>query len=496
MPTHSNGHTPAALRWGRYVRVSSEEQAGPDSASIEVQLRDTQSIIEREGGALIDTYCDNKAYPDADGRRVQPSGERADRPEFQRMLADLRSGRINAIVAWHEWRLYRDFRPFVDLIEVARVKHPTVRLFHGQWAEQFAVFGAWMGKADNDHRRIQLTKGRRSKAEKGFSPSIIPPFYATVRDDKGKRVGVVLRPEYRAWLDELARLFVSGLPYNAIAQQLGTNPATGKRLGTTTVAYLLKNKFMFGLIEIDKSARDPDRLVVPGLQPPAWDEATCAAIRAEHARRAARGQSGPHGGKYPFTGIVRCGYCGKLMSGLQGKARQRPYYGCHRRWLQMRGYLPGEAHPPNHVSEQRLIAVLQALGQDLTPVGLETLLLTTAAPRKTLIDLDHNARRARDELAEIEAELALLPATSRRARTGLEEEHRYLSDRLAVLEQMTAQPVVEVVSDERRASIQVFFGHGDLAALSGAELRALVVPAWEALYFKHGELVAPPVLPD
>lgn len=486
-----HGRTPA-LRWGCYARVSSEEQAGPDSASIEVQLRDTLAIIQREGGELVDTYCDNKAYLDAGGRKVQPSGERADRPEFQRMLADLKAGRINAIAAWHEWRLYRDFRPFVDLIEVARVKHPTVRLFHGQWSEQFAVFGAWMGKSDNDHRRVQTAKGKRAKAEKGFSPTSLSRFYVTVRDERGKRVGVVLRPEHRAWLDELARLFIAGVPYHAIAAQLGTNPTTGRRLTTSTLTYLLKNKFMFGLVDIDKSAADPERLVVPGQQPPAWDEATCAAIRAEHARRAALGRSGAHGGKYAFTGILRCGYCGKLMSGMQGQARARPYYSCHRRWLAARGYLDETPHPPNHVSEQRILAVLQALGQQLTPERIEALAVSTAAPRKTLVDLEQNLKRARDELAEVVAELSALPATSRRARAGLEDEQRYLSDRLSVLEQMAAQPVLEVVSDERRAAIAAFYGQGEVAMLNGAALRALVVPAWEALYFKHGVLVTPP----
>ena len=78
----------SVLRWARYLRVSSEEQALPGTSSISTQDSDTASLIAREGGVLVDTYCDDRRYR-VGGRLVEPSGERTDRPEWQRLLAVL-----------------------------------------------------------------------------------------------------------------------------------------------------------------------------------------------------------------------------------------------------------------------------------------------------------------------------------------------------------------------------------------------------------------------
>ncbi len=54
-------------------------------------------MAERRGWTIVDTYDDNdvSAY----------SGKR--RPQYERLLADVQSGQVSGIVAWHPARLHR-----------------------------------------------------------------------------------------------------------------------------------------------------------------------------------------------------------------------------------------------------------------------------------------------------------------------------------------------------------------------------------------------------
>lgn len=489
------------LRWAQYARVSSAEQAGPDSASIEVQLRDTAQLVARDGGVLIDAYVDDKRYRDGSGRLVEPSGERADRPQWQRLIADLRSGRVNAVAAWHEWRLYRDYRPFVDFIEVARSQGTTVRLVHGLWSEQFAVFGAWMGRADNTHRRLQTMKGRVAKAERGFSMTTAPLFYKTIRDDKGRRTGYVLRPDTIDWLNRLAELFLSGMSYIRMAEELGTNPTTGRPLGHTSVQSIIANPFMRGKVE---AGRRVGRVThsIDGVQPAAWDESTCLAIEAELARRAQLGRSGPHGAQFLFSGLLRCGVCGRLMSGNRAQrrnpAKQVVVYACPL-GARNRHPLPadrGRTHPANIVRESVVLEQLQALGDAFLLAGAEAVSAATAhfiVPGTELRGPDPELiERKRSALASLEAEYASTPAANANTRQWLEGQVARAQADLASLEQEAARVAdPAVVTQVVAADLAAFFASGALQ-WPVDKLRPALLRHFPALWVNERQLCLPP----
>lgn len=494
IPTSTNGHHPLPpLRFGRYARVSTSEQAGPDTASIEDQLRDTLILIEREGGVLVDTYCDKDAYR-VDGRLVDPSGERADRPQFQRMLADLKSGRINAIAAWHEWRLYRDFRPFTDFIEIARVTKPTVRLWHGFWVEQFAVFGAWQGKADNDHRTAQTGKGRRAKAEKGFPLTAAPDCYKVVRNDQGKRAGYELRGECRDYLARAAALFVAGTSYADMAIQLGRNPITGVALSADKLRDIMRNPFFRG--KVAPKWRDGAPLFVMDSphHPAAWDAATCAAIERELARRAALGRSQPHSGKFLLSGLLRCGICGRLMSGHVSRRGKSPWYACP---LGERHKKPqpadrGRTHGYNGISEHKVIAQLMYLGEFVTEANAEEVAARYVLPgRQRPGPTAETLSRKRAELAETQAELDVTPASSIRAHTFLTGEVARLFKELAQLEKQAEQALDPRAAIVLTAPIVLRVFRPDTFKLPPAALRA-ELQQLPAVWAKDGRLCDAP----
>jgi site-specific DNA recombinase len=82
-----------------------------DSVSL-VSARTAKTLSSREGWELAEVYVDN----DLSAFNGKP------RPAYDRMLGDLAGGHIDAVVAWHPDRLYRDMRDmedFIDAIESA-----------------------------------------------------------------------------------------------------------------------------------------------------------------------------------------------------------------------------------------------------------------------------------------------------------------------------------------------------------------------------------------
>lgn len=478
-----NGHSP--LRFGRYVRVSSQEQSGPDTASVPAQLEESEKLIKQAGGVLVDTYQDSARYR-VGTRMLEPSGERADRPEWLRLLADIKSGRINAVAAYHSGRLYRAYRPFVDFIELVEAHDVTVLLARDTWNRQFAVFQAWRDREENRTRADRSRMGKRAYAERGYSPTNIPAIYKSVRDEKGRRVGVELRPECRPWLDRMACLFLAHMAYAEMCVRAGTHPVTGRAPSPGAVLELFNNPYYRGVIDYGKRSKYDDRFLAAGQQPPAWDAATCAAIEAELTRRHGLGKSVKHGGRFLFSGVVRCGYCGRVMSAHIGAdTRRSPSYQCTYSWRARRGYVPGPPHPPNAISEYKLMALLRALAPYVTEQGASDELARRFASPRLAATAPDQLEQARIRLAEIDAELASAGKVSRRLLSA-ERERAAAELRRLDTPRVSAQP------GPSPAAVLGIFERLDELAADPARFKAALAESGLSLFIRHGELCAPP----
>ena len=95
---------------GIYLRVSTEEQARIVDGSLVSQRQRLEEYVEGQNrrqagwGMIIDAYCDEAK-----------SGKDMNRPQFQRMLSDIRSGRINLVLATELSRLSRSIKDFCGL---------------------------------------------------------------------------------------------------------------------------------------------------------------------------------------------------------------------------------------------------------------------------------------------------------------------------------------------------------------------------------------------
>ena len=106
-------------RIGIYLRVSTEEQARIVDGSLVSQRQRLIDFVEGQNrkdngwGVVIDFYCD-------EGK----SAKDMKRPEFQRLLKDVKSQRINVILATELSRLSRSISDFCELWDMFK-KHET-----------------------------------------------------------------------------------------------------------------------------------------------------------------------------------------------------------------------------------------------------------------------------------------------------------------------------------------------------------------------------------
>lgn len=102
------------MRAGIYLRIS-RDLSGKE-LGVTRQREDCEDLAKQLGWEIADTYVDND---------VSASSGKA-RPEYDRMLRDIASGDIGAIVVWHADRLYRKIRDLLPLIEIIKAANAQI----------------------------------------------------------------------------------------------------------------------------------------------------------------------------------------------------------------------------------------------------------------------------------------------------------------------------------------------------------------------------------
>src|SRR5438132_1034874 len=102
---------PSRKRCAVYTRKSSEEGLEQEFNSLQAQSEACEAYISsqrHEGWVLARTRCDDGGF----------SGGNIERPALQRLLADIRGGRIDIIVVYKVDRLTRSLADFARLVEI------------------------------------------------------------------------------------------------------------------------------------------------------------------------------------------------------------------------------------------------------------------------------------------------------------------------------------------------------------------------------------------
>jgi DNA invertase Pin-like site-specific DNA recombinase len=305
----SDVQKPGRIRASGYCRISSDPKDKREG--VDRQRQDVTALCEVKGWQLAGFYIDND--------RSASNGK--DRPLWDRLLADIEAGTIDAIAAWDQDRGWRMMAELEELRKFfASLRRPVHLATTGQGdIDLFSptgILAAQIKTAVSEHEiammRVRQRRAARQRAEQGRPKWRRAfgylPYTGTKEDDKGLRepdplTGPLVTEAYRAILAGASLSDVIA-PWNA-AGHYGMN---GKPWTATTLSLFLRSPRNAGLRSHTDTATAKTEIVGQGTWTPLVDESLWRSV--QHVLNAPGRAPGPKSvRKHLFTGLIRCGGC-------------------------------------------------------------------------------------------------------------------------------------------------------------------------------------------
>jgi site-specific DNA recombinase len=301
-----------------YVRLSRSRDQDKATESLDAQATPCRALAADKGWTVLEP-------PYVDDDRSAYSGRR--RESYERLLSDVRAGKVQAIVAWSADRLTRtpvENEDIIVLAETYRVQLATVTgpvdLGTPAGRMHFRQLGI-IARFESEHRGDRVAAWHDRVAAKGGWHGGPRPFgyrYAEAG-------GLELDAAEAAAIQGAAKAIIAGASLWSIARDWRgkgiVRPSSGKPFTVTQLDKLLRSRRLVG-IRVHAGVESP--AAWPPILTMADHEALIAVLDSRgRTHRRARGML--------LSGILRCGHCGTVMRGapIVGRRGQRePGYRC------------------------------------------------------------------------------------------------------------------------------------------------------------------------
>ena len=341
------------MRCGVYVRVSTEDQRD-NGYSIDSQLRMIKEYCEKNNYDIVDVYND-----------AGHSGKDLMRPEMQRLLKDIKSHKIEIIVAIKVDRLTRNNYDGFWLLNYCEEYDVKIELILEPYdvttANGEMIFGMNLVFGQRERKEIgaRTKRAMEEMALKHIHPSKAP--YGYIRN---KETGhLEIEPIEAQVVKEIFELCKQGNSTRNISITLKNKKAylkTGKWT-SDRVYKILTNSIYIGIFEYGKYCRKPqDILRVENYCEQIIDVDTWKLTRRVLEKNK-HSNYGEH--IHLFTGIVRCPTCGRILSSTNsfkysGTPKEKVYYHltCKNPNCKSKGI-----HYSSDKIEQKLVRILNEL---------------------------------------------------------------------------------------------------------------------------------------
>lgn len=300
-----------AIRAGCYLRISSD----PDDKrqGVARQRQDTTTLCEVKGWTAARFYEDNDRSA-SNGRH---------RPAWDRLLADIKAGEIDAIAAWDQdrgWRMMRELEQLRTFFTGLGRRIPLATTGQGD-IDLYTPTGVMMAQvktAVSEHEiammKVRQKRAGRQRAEQGRPKWKTAfgylPDTRRKQDDDGTREP---DPTVAALVVKAYRAIVAGASLKDVAamwNEAGAYGRTGKPWNESLVGQFLRKPRNAGL-------RDYNGVIIGKgtwtalVDEPLWQAAQAALDRRPAGGRGIRRAYREH----LLTGVVDCGKCGAAVSG-------------------------------------------------------------------------------------------------------------------------------------------------------------------------------------
>ena len=308
------------MRCGVYVRVSTDDQRD-NGYSIDSQLRMIKEYCEKNEYDIVDVYND-----------AGHSGKDLMRPEMQRLLKDIKSKKIDKLVAIKVDRLTRNNYDGFWLLNYCEEHDVKIELilepYDVSTANGEMIFGMNLVFGQRERKEIgaRTKRAMEKMALERIHPSKAP--YGYIRNKETGHLEV--EPIEAEVVKEIFELCKQGNSTRGIASIMKDNNAYLKqgKWKSDRVYKILTNSIYIGIFEYGKYKRkSQDILRVENYCEPIIDEVTWNATRNVLVKN-----KHSNYGEYIhlFSGLVKCPICGEIMSSSESfkypSGKQKVYY--------------------------------------------------------------------------------------------------------------------------------------------------------------------------
>jgi len=419
------------VRCAIYTRKSTDENLDSSFNSLDAQREAAEMYAgsqQQEGWLVLPDRYDDGAY----------SGATLERPALQRLMADIRAGRVDAILVYKIDRLSRSLMDFAKLVE--ELERHDVSLV--SVTQQFNTTTS-MGRLTmnillsfSQFEREVIAERIRDKiaAEKrrGRWLGGIPPLGYTVDRDKRR---LVADADEASLVRLIFRRFMQLRSGVALVRELNANGyrtktwitkkgkvRDGRSWSKASIYRVLNNPTYIGLVRHKDKTYPGEHEAI--IEKSLWDEVHEVLLKST----AARGNTARSKTPAMLRGLLRCGCCGTSMGitfSKKGERRYR-YYLCYR--ANKTGYhaCPVRSVPAGDI-EQAVLLQLRRVFQ--TPEVLAA----------TLRPVQASEAEERDRLTGtkegLDRELAVVKASAGRLlKAHLDNGHTFVGEELARLD--------------------------------------------------------------
>lgn len=315
------------IRYCIYARKSTEQDE-KQALSIDSQIKEMLKIAERDRLDIADIRKESHSAKD--------SGQR---PVFNQLIADVKSGKFNGILTWAPDRLSRnagDLGALVDLMDQKLIIE--IRTFGQKFTnspnEKFLlmILGA-QGKLENDQKGLNVKRGQRARCEMGLWPAPAPTGYLN-NPNRDKKCHVIVDPQRASAIKQMFEKVgyerLSGRQvYKWLKDNVNFKTVNGKHLTLSNVYIILKSHFYYGTFEYPKKSGNwytgkHESLISKDLFDKVQEQIKRSDINIPYASK-----------EFAFTKLITCGLCGSGISATErikkqqnGNVHQYIYYGC------------------------------------------------------------------------------------------------------------------------------------------------------------------------
>lgn len=309
------------IKYFLYARKSSEAD-DKQVASIPSQIDELKKIAQREELDVIEILSEEQ------------SAKAFGRPVFNKMLGKLKKHEAKGILCWKLDRLARNFidgGQIIDMLQHGMIEH--IQTFERSYypSDNVLLMAVEFGMANQYIRdlSINIKRGIRNRVERGWCVGLAPIGYLNKIEEKEQRI-IIKDPERfdlvkKIWSLLLEKHYSIEKLYQIATNKFGLTQRNGKKPCLSKFHHTFTNPFYYGYFRYKGELRKGNHEPMISIQ----NFNTAQEIL--HNRM--KPQSKTH--TFPFTGLIKCGECGAMITAEEktkhqknGNVHHYTYYHC------------------------------------------------------------------------------------------------------------------------------------------------------------------------